>query len=129
MDLKTLFHNPGVLTDAELGILRNKIRIQRSIPGATGIFGGVAMLLFDSAILRRSVCKYRVGTAAILGYFVGCYGVMNFTTTTLHRKYDLDIMNAYDRRYMNTVLNTSGFGSNYLSSADYSENAQLKKPY
>jgi len=31
-----------------------------------------------------------------------------------------DIVQAFDKRYTSTVLNTTGFGSNYVSIRDYS---------
>ena len=47
----------------------------------------------------------------------------------LPRSFDNDIMNAFDARYMKTVLNATGFNSNYVSASDHTKEPILKKPY
>jgi hypothetical protein len=64
-----------------------------------------------------------------LSFTLGAYGAYKVTYSSVPRPFDRDIILAFDRRYMRTVLNTTGFGSNYLSTKDYSDNADLKKPY
>jgi hypothetical protein len=45
------------------------------------------------------------------------------------KKYDNDLVTAFDRKYLNTVLNTTGFGNNSVNARDYADNHHLKKPY
>jgi hypothetical protein len=128
MDLKVLFHNPHDLTDQELYQLRKKIKRQYTMPYTAALFGGFGAYLFDNVYLRKSHSWARVGTGALLGFAIGAYSSYQ-VASSVERKFDSEIINAFDKKYLDTVLNATGFGSNYLSVKDYSETQTLKKPY
>ena len=48
MDLKTLFHNPEDLDDADLYVLRRKIQFQQYSPYWGALFTGLSMRIFDA---------------------------------------------------------------------------------
>jgi hypothetical protein len=130
MDLKVLFHNPENLSDKELDILKGKLQLQRTVPWTTATFTGVAWYLFEGAYLRRATCYKRAAVAGALGFVIGAWYVNSGSSNTLPRlQSDAAIVDAFDRKYMNTVLNVTGFGSNYLSVRDYADTQQHKKPY
>ena len=130
MDYKLLFHNPEELSDMELQHLRNKIRLQRAMPFYTAAIFGFAGYLYDSALMKRNYAWSRIGTLAFLGFVLGAQGSYQVQTTfPRERQVDKDIINAFDRRYMTTVLNATGFGSNYVSPKDFGDSTSLKKPY
>ena len=130
MDLKVLFHNPEELTDAELAFLRDKIRMQRSMPWLTAFFGGFGVYFLDRGVIRRSHDIKRVAAGALVGFILGAYGSYQVGLPAPgERQFDREIIGAYEKRYVNTVLNATGFGSNYVSTRDYGENYSLKKPY
>jgi hypothetical protein len=130
MDLKALFHNPENLSDQELNQLKAKIQLQRSVPWTTATFTGVAWYLFEGAYLRRATCYKRAAVAGVLGFVIGAYYVNSGSSNSLSRlEGEQQILEAFDRRYMNTVLNVTGFGSNYLSVRDYADTQAHKKPY
>ena len=130
MDLKVLFHNPESLTDAELGLLRNKLALQRTVPWTTGIFAGFAWYLIEGVHLKTTPCLKRAIVAGALGFTLGAYYINSGSMNQLPRlNSEVDIVNAFDRKYLNTVLNVTGFGSNYLSVKDYADTQTHKKPY
>lgn len=130
MDLKALFHNPENLTDEELNQLKTKIALQRTAPWTTATFTGVAWYLFEAAYLRKPACYKRALAAGALGFVIGAYYVNGGSSNSLPRlEGEAQILEAFDRRYMNTVLNVNGFGSNYLSVRDYADTQVHKKPY
>lgn len=129
MDLKVLFHNPEELSDAELRHLAEKIALQRTMPWISAAISGFGMYLLDGAFLKRTVCLKRTGAAALVGFALGAYSSYNVSTSIERIRNDSEIVNAFDRKYMNTVLNTTGFGSNYVSVRDYSDTTAFKKPY
>jgi hypothetical protein len=130
MDLKVLFHDPESLSDTELRRLREKIRIQRTMPWLSAFFGGFGLYFLDAAVLRRSACNKRIAAGAAVGYLLGAWGSYQVSTIDPERwAPEADIISAYDRRYMTTVLNATGFGSNYVSSRDFAETTTFKKPY
>ena len=128
MDLKVLFHNPEELSDQELHHLRMKIQFQHSMPWLSAFFGGFSLYLLDVGVLRRNHNLKSVAVGALGGFLLGAYSSYQ-VRTSLPRPLDNDIINAFDKKYMNTVLNTTGFGSNYVSSKDYSNVTTLRKPY
>lgn len=119
MDLKVLFHNPEDLSDDELKHLRKKIQQQRSMPWISAFIGGFSLYLFDEAFIRRHYCYKRIAVGALVVFAFGAHASYQ-VPTSITRKLDTDIVNAFDRRYMNAVLNSTGFGTNYVSSRDYS---------
>ncbi len=130
MDLKVLFHNPESLTDAELNECTRKIMLQRSVPYTTAAFSAVAWYLFEGSYLRRATCLKRAAVAGLVGFTLGAYSVSLGSLNRIRRlEGDAEIVSAFDRKYMNTVLNSTGFGSNYLSIKDYSDTPTYKKPY
>jgi|LauGreDrversion4_2_1035121.scaffolds.fasta_scaffold793066_1 hypothetical protein len=130
MDYKLLFHNPEDLSDIELKHMRSKIHLQRMMPYYTAGIFGLASYLFDSVLMKRAYTWTRIGVLGAVGFAIGAHASYQVQTTfPRDRVVDRDIINAFDRRYMNTVLNATGFGSNYVSSKDYAETTSLKKPY
>lgn len=130
MDIKTLFHNPEELSDQELMKISNKISFQKHTRLIFGVFGGVSTYVIDSAFLRRSFCYKRVAVGTLLGYGFGMWAIQSSTNSScIDKNFDSDIINAFDQRYARTVLNSTGFGSNYVSIRDYSQNINFKKPY
>ena len=98
------------------------------MPATSAFFSGFAMYLFDVKMVRRVHDWKRIAAASVLGFAIGAYGSYQ-VQQTIPRSIDKDIMNAFDRKYMYTVLNSTGFGSNYIGSLDYSDSPQNKKPY
>ena len=86
------------------------------------------MYLVDRHVLKRHYSYVRIGGVAALCYVLGAYSAYQLDSS-LERSFDADIINAFDRKYAYTVLNTTGFGSNYLSTRDHTEEVVLKKPY
>ena len=120
MDLKVLFHNPESLSDEELVAVRDKVAKQYLVPKLTGVIGGFAVYALEAAILRRAWCRRRVAAGAFAGYLIGGFSVNQFVNTIPRLEAERDILKAFDKRYTSTVLNTTGFGSNYVSIRDYS---------
>ena len=128
MDLKTLFHNPEELTDKELKVLRDKLRFSHTMPMLSAAISGFSMYLLDQHVWRKGHSWFRIGSLAAVGYMVGVYGTHN-VRNSMARDFDPEIVEAFDKRYLNTVLNSTGFGNNYVSIMDSSEEMILKKPY
>ena len=129
MDFKVLFHDPDHLTDKELVTLTKKIRVAQSLPVTTSAFLALSMYLFDVKMIRRHHDWKRVIAAGALGYALGCYGSERNTLPIQTRKFDEDIINAYEQRYAESVLNHTGFGSNYIGAKDFADVGGVKKPY
>ena len=83
---------------------------------------------FDSYILRASVSKTRLAAGALGGYIMGAVIVNETANYLVHRNWDSDIMNAYDRRWMNKSLTVAGFGNNWVHYSQ-SEKNPMQKPY
>ena len=81
----------------------------------------------NSVVYKRSINKPLIAIGAISGYVLGGIGAYR-VTSTIGRPIDYEIIEAFDKRFVKSVLNTTGFGSNYLSTQDYKEDA-YKKPY
>jgi hypothetical protein len=130
MDLKVLFHNPESLSNEELRKLSNKIMIQRSIPYTSALFAGFAWYLYEAAYLRRVACLKRAGVVGIVGFAIGAYYANSEFSNSISRlNSEHEIVAAFDKKYLDTVLGATGFGGNYLSVKDYSDNPMYKKPY
>ena len=130
MDYKLLFHNPEDLSDQELDLMRFKIRLQRTLPYYTAAIFGFASYLFDSVLMKRNFTWARIGVFGAVGFLIGAHGSYGVQTTLPRdRVVDKEIINAFDQRYMTTVLNATGFGSNYVSPKDFGDSTSLKKPY
>ena len=100
------------------------------MPYYTAAIFGFASYIYDSAVVRRNCSWARVGLLAAGGFLVGAQGSYQVQTTfPKDRKVDREIVEAFDRRYMTTVLNATGFGSNYVSPKDLGNSTSLKKPY
>ena len=128
MDLKVLFHNPDELTNEELRELRLSIRQRRMMFFSTPVIFGLGAFLLDTAILRRTYCYKRIALGASLGFLVAFYAQDN-VQSVVPRTFDPEIINAFEKRYLTTALNATGFGSNYVSAKDYSDTTTFKKPY
>lgn len=129
MDLKVLFHNPESLSDEELLIVRDKIRRQSYIPKFSALIGGFAVYALEAAVLKQAWCRKRVAVGAVAGYLIGGFSTYNYVNSVPRLEGEKDFVQAFDKRYVSTVLNTTGFGSNYVSIRDYSDATGLKKPY
>ena len=129
MDLKVLFHNPESLTDEELLIVREKVARQYYVPKLTGLIGGFAVYALEAAVLKRAWCRKRVAVGAVAGYLIGGFSTYNYVNSVPRLEGEKDFVQAFDKRYVATVLNTTGFGSNHVSIRDYSDASGLKKPY
>ena len=79
--------------------------------------------------MKRAYCRNRIVAGAVLGFALGAYSSYHLETTIKRVESDAEIITAFDIRYMNTVLNSTGFGSNYVSIKDYSDAQNMKKPY
>lgn len=129
MDLKVLFHNPEDLNDRELFKLQQQVKTQRTLPKVTALIGGFGVFVLDTAVLKREMCKRRIVAGLAAGFILGAYSSYHQETTIKRVESDAEIITAFDIRYMNTVLNSTGFGSNYVSIKDYSDAQNMKKPY
>jgi hypothetical protein len=133
MDLKVLFHNPEELTDDELALARQKITFQRSMPWVTAVFGGFSVFLLERAILRRTrATNAFMAAGAVAGFWLGNANSSSdglVSTDYEKRTFDREIYSAFDRKYMNTVLNATGFGNNHINIRDFSDTNAYKKPY
>ena len=132
MDLKVLFHNPEELSEEELALARKKIHFQRSMPWVTALFGGFSVFVLERAIFRKTrATNAFLALGALGGFWLGNassgFGLQQ--TDNEKRAYDYEILNAFDRKYMNTVLNATGFGNNHINFRDYSDTHSYKKPY
>ncbi len=88
------------------------------------------MYLFDVKILKRHHDWKRVAVGLGLGYVLGAYATdIDHGRLVERAKLNREIILAHEKKYVNTVLNHTGFGSNYIGSKDFSEVAQAKKPY
>lgn len=99
MDLKQLFHHPEDLDDAELNILRDKIRMQQYMPYYGAIFSTLAWRVVDSQIFMKKSCPRYLAAAAVLGFCIGAQGA-NTLHSSLWRGFDGDIQRAFDQRFM-----------------------------
>ena len=91
-------------------------------------FGGFAGYLLDVHFFRRSFCYKRVAAVAATGYIIGGIGSYR-VRNSLKRPLEYDILTAFQHKYVDTVINTSGRGSSYTSLADHTEEMTKKKPY
>ncbi len=71
MDLKQLFHHPEDLDDAELNVLRDKIRMQQYMPYYGAIFSTLALRVIDSQIFMKKSCPRYLAAAAVFGFCIG----------------------------------------------------------
>ncbi len=132
MDLKVLFHNPEQLSDEELMLAREKIRFQRSMPWLTAIFGGFSVYVLERGIMRRNrATPAYLAVGALAGFWLGNSSSQGhlLIRSGLEKSYDREIINAFDRKYMTSVLNATGFGNNHINISDYSDSPAYKKPY
>ncbi len=97
------------------------------------VFGGLSVFLLERAVLRRAYfTKSYLALGLLGGYALGAYSVQNdrLELTPRDKKvFDKDIVNAFERKYLNTVLNATGFGNNSVNVRDYADTHHLKKPY
>jgi hypothetical protein len=99
------------------------------MPWISAFFGGFGLYFLDAVVLKRAICNRRIAFGALLGFTLGGIGSYSVTTSINRLEQEADIINAFDRKYMTTVLNTTGFGTNYVSIRDYSASTHYKKPY
>ena len=72
MDLKALFHNPHAYSDADLALVKGRLRAQSYTPWMTAFFAGSGMYVFDMAVLKRRVHNpYVIAAATIFGFTLG----------------------------------------------------------
>ena len=100
------------------------------MPWFSAAFGGFGVYILDSVVFKRAgISKLRLGSGALVGFALGAWCSYQTQTTIARIQQEKDIINAFDTKYMNTVLNATGYGSNYLSTRDYSNTQSFKKPY
>ena len=109
-DTRTLFHTPDQLSDADLSVMRNKLRQQRLLPFVSAAVGGVAVVGLQSAVLRRPVQQSVVALGALAGYTGGAYQT-NYFSCRLNKQYNMPVLNARDQRYVKIASNKMGQGS------------------
>ena len=72
MDLKGLFHNPHAYSDADLALVKGRLRAQRRTPWQCAAAAGAGMYVLDMAILKRkSPNPYMLTAATLLGFAIG----------------------------------------------------------
>ena len=128
MDLKQLFHNPEDLDDAELAIIRDKIRFQQHVPYLSAFFTGLTMRIVDAHVFKSGARPLRIGTAAAFGFYIGATAA-NTIGSNMYRQFDKDIMRAFDERYLTKALNVSGWNTNYTGMKDNEDVNMMNKPY
>lgn len=129
MDLKVLFHNPDELTNEELDQIHAKIRVQREIPYGCAFFAGLSMYLVDNKMLRRYSDWKRIVAAGALGFAVGAINTFDSDAVLYKKKFEKDILHAFDQRQINSTYNMLGFNSNHIHFSDFSDSRTAKKPY
>ena len=92
------------------------------------------MFVFQRAILRRSCTSWSsIALGGFAAWALGVYTISNEAVTPTGnygiRARDAEIVTAFDRKYLNTALNTTGFGNNSVNIRDYADGHHLKKPY
>ena len=138
-DLQALFHNPESFSDRDLSKVLWKLKVQAYFPYATAGAGGAAMFMYDTAILRKSMCLKRLGLAGVAGFVIGGLtsykivgggGLGSYSDVT-QDNFDKEIMGAFEEKYVSRSLNAAGYGSNALNFASHTKerNAMYKKPY
>ena len=65
-DIKTLFHNPGAFSDADLKRVQSRLNSGRYVPFAGALGGGLSAFLLWH-------CPKRVAAFASVGYVIGGY--------------------------------------------------------
>ena len=73
-DITTLFHNPDSLSEAQMSVIRAKIRMQRYSPYMAAVFGGSLMFVADTVFFKKAYCLKRIAPMAALGYGIGAMG-------------------------------------------------------
>ena len=126
-ELQVLFHNPESLDDADLKAVRNRIRLHKLVQLGAG--AGVLGLAF-----RLTKNPYMLAPAFEIGYGLGnplAKLVNNSLPWALSQDKDVEIMRAFESRYIYRTQNATGYGNNALNAASHTTepNARYKKPY
>jgi len=89
------------------------------MPWFSAGISGFGMYVLDNKILRRFSDWKRIAVAASAGFVIGAIGSYK-VTSTLPRKLDNEIINAFEVRYAQNVLNISGLGQTNFHQNDLS---------
>ena len=91
MDLKALFHNPHAYSDADLALVKGRLRAQSYTPWMTAFFAGSSMYVFDMAVLKRRVHNpYAIAAATVIGFGLGNVAASRMNDVNLG-KYSADV--------------------------------------
>ena len=129
MDTKTLFHDPDDLSDEELKSLRFKLTTQRQMPYFAAAFTAMSFHVLHSQMFRTGVLPVRITIAAAAGFMLGGYGAHSVNGSILPRKFDKDIMLAFEQRFLKHSLNVAGYNNNSISLRNNFDYAGQVKPY
>ena len=78
-------------------------------------FCGLSMHLINMGVFRRTRPNFlQIGAAGLLGYSIACMGLYNMDTV-LYRKFDHDLMEAAEKRYMHRAMSSAGYATRYIS--------------
>ena len=113
-DLKTLFHQPELLSVDEQRALARKIWVQRKMPLLMCGVGAGAMALADT-LRYKQVFGHKLAVAAVLGFSLGGYAANRLDGTWIAPKMEEEILQAYDQRQAQKFFTVSGFASGWTS--------------
>ena len=129
-ELKQLFHSPEELSDAELDIMRVKLQNMRRVPKIAFGMGFMGMVATDVVILRRNPVMATAMLGGLASYMVAGYGIgKDMPRNVMKKDFDEDILLAHEQRQIAKTMHISGYGDNYISSADNEEGGTFEKPY
>lgn len=87
------------------------------------------MYLVDNKMLRRYSDWKRIAVASALGFTIGAISSLDSQEILPAKRFDRDILSAFDQRQINSTYNLLGLNNNYIHSSDFSDTKTLKKPY
>ncbi len=137
-DQSLLFHNPEVLSDSDLSILKSRMRVQRYMGWMTAGILGSSMLAYDLGIRRAGFCWIRVAVAAVAGF--GLTGLASHRITFTNKRLfsqaavdqmDEELLVSMDKKFAEKAMNASGYGNNALRAATHMTHSNMyaTKPY
>ena len=128
-ELKQLFHSPEDLSDGELDVLRVKLQNMRRIPRIAACFGFAGAAFVEGIVMRRKPTILMMGAGTVAGYAFGGYGASTINSNILSRKFDLEVMHAYEKRQLRRTMNLAGYGQTYIDANAAGGNFSHDKPY
>ena len=123
-DQALLFHNPDVLSDSDLGLVKRRMAVQSWMPWTTAFITGSSWFLYDLGIRKAGFCWMRVAAATFIGYTLSGLAShkVNHTFKSSFSQNAVDFMDttylkAYDKKFAEKAVNSSGYGNNALREA------------